>query len=44
MGSTLIVQFNEPVPLPLTVDYVRSIILPDVVNERMIVASQLNSN
>ncbi len=44
MGTRLVQQFNETFPLPLTVDYARSFILPDPVNNKLIVAQQLNPN
>ena len=44
MGSKLVQQFNETFPLPLTVDYSRSLILPDPVNNKLTIAHQLNPN
>ena len=44
MGTKLMQQFNDTFPLPLTVDYARSFILPDPVNNKLIVAQQLNPN
>jgi hypothetical protein len=44
MGTRLVPEFNDTFPLPLTVDYTRSFILPDPANNKLIIAQQLTPN